>query len=108
MREDDPYANACPECRGVHRCASWCRQDERDDEPESEVNLMLTLCLEIPDREIKLEQRGPDRFRVTYSKQVEDNLTYDKAALELGAAIMHSLACDGLLDNSERKSGRAQ
>ena len=50
---------------------------------------------------IKLSQQGADKFTVTYGKQVKKDLNYDLAALELGACIMHALACDGLLDQSE-------
>lgn len=48
---------------------------------------------------LQLEQRGKDNFRVTYGKQVDDNLNYGEAAAKLGQALMHSLACDGKLDN---------
>ncbi len=51
---------------------------------------------------IKLEQRGKDDFRVTYGKQVRDRLCYADAASELGASIMHALACEGNLDNREK------
>ena len=50
---------------------------------------------------ISLEQDGPNDFRVIYGMQVRENLSYSDAALELGAAIMHALACEGRLDNSE-------
>ena len=63
---------------------------------------MPKTCFEIPERNIALIQDGVDRFTVRYFKQVKNGLTYNKAALELGAAIMHSLACDGLLDNREK------
>lgn len=63
-----------------------------------------TTCHEIGDLAfpIRLEQTGVDRFTVTYGKQVKRGLTYNDAALEYGAAIMHALACDGKLDNRER------
>lgn len=49
---------------------------------------------------IRLEQYkdGQDLFRVTYGKQVDTHLTYEKAALKLGAAIMHDAACNGKLN----------
>jgi hypothetical protein len=52
---------------------------------------------------IALEQHDNKgkRFRVTYGKQVTDNMDYRAACFELGACIMHSLACDGLIDNTE-------
>ena len=50
---------------------------------------------------ITLTQTGIDRFTVQYGKQVKSNLTYAQAAAELGACIMHSRACDGVLDNRE-------
>lgn len=51
---------------------------------------------------IKLQQHGRDSFRVTYGQQVNDRLTYSEAAAELGAAIMHRLACESQLDNREK------
>lgn len=62
----------------------------------------MQVCfeLETPNGTIKLEQKADKTFRVTYGLQVIDNLLYNKAALELGACIMHSKACEGLL-NSE-------
>jgi hypothetical protein len=48
---------------------------------------------------IALEQRGKDSFRVTYGAQVKDRLSYGEAARELGAVIMHALACEDRLDN---------
>jgi hypothetical protein len=50
---------------------------------------------------IKLEQSGIDRFYVTYGMQVKGPLAYAAAASELGANIMHALACEGRLDNRE-------
>ena len=51
--------------------------------------------------ELKLEQseskRG--RFRVTYGKQVSNNLVYSEAAALYGECLFHALACAGLLDN---------
>jgi hypothetical protein len=37
-------------------------------------------------------------YRVTYGKQVRADLLYQRACLELGAAIMHALSCEGKLD----------
>lgn len=51
------------------------------------------------DTPVVLEQRSNGKFRVTYGKQVRDNLTYGAAARELGKCVMHSLACNGKLDN---------
>jgi hypothetical protein len=53
------------------------------------------------DYPIHLDQRGKDRFVVTYGKQV-DKGDYEYAARKLGEAIMHALACDGKLDNREK------
>ena len=61
------------------------------------------LCYEtsiIAEWPIRLLQCGIDSF--TYGKQVKQGLNYSRAASELGACIMHALACDGKLDNSER------
>lgn len=47
---------------------------------------------------IKLEQYGSKKlFRVTYGGDIRDKLTYEQAASDLGAAIMHRAACDGNL-----------
>lgn len=69
----------------------------------------MKLCFEIyrnqPFAHIKLEQhaRGRSkRFRVSYGLQVREDLTYDQAAKELGAALMHHAACEGRLNNDER------
>ena len=47
---------------------------------------------------ITLTQTGYGKFVVTYGKQV-DKGDYEYAARKLGAAIMHSLACEGKLVN---------
>ena len=52
---------------------------------------------------VTLIQTGVDSFTVTYGLQIKKNLRYSAAATELGACIMHALACDGKLDN--RKKG---
>ncbi len=49
--------------------------------------------------DIRLEQDSKRRFRVTYGKQVKRGLDYEQAAMELGTAIMHAAACEGLIDN---------
>lgn len=50
---------------------------------------------------VELQQQGRDNFTVVYGKQVKEKLTYGAACTELGAAIMHALACDGRLDNEK-------
>lgn len=64
----------------------------------------MKTCIELKDVSfrVKLEQHGPDNFRVTYGKQVTDGMNYRDAALELGACLMHALACDGKLDNRRK------
>ena len=52
---------------------------------------------------IRLTQQGVDRFTVHYGKQIKTHLSYAVAAQELGAAIMHALACEGKLDNREKR-----
>lgn len=59
----------------------------------------LTLNLAFP---VTLSQEDFDSFTVQYGKQVKTGLNYADAASELGACIMHALACDGHLDNRER------
>lgn len=51
--------------------------------------------------DVSLYQHGLDKFSVVYGKQIKENLSYSDAALELGASIMHALACDDKLDNRE-------
>ena len=58
-------------------------------------------CFHDDHADISLIQTGVDRFTVKYFKQIKERLTYSQAALELGACIMHALACDGKLDNRE-------
>lgn len=62
----------------------------------------LVFRTKISGMEIHLIQRGIDWFEVVYHLSIKPDLTYDMAASELGAAIMHALACDGLLDNRKR------
>lgn len=50
---------------------------------------------------VSLQQRGPDDFVVRYGKEVYAELTYAEACAKLGGAIMHALACDGVIDNGE-------
>lgn len=63
-----------------------------------------TICFEvvISGMPITLFQCGKDKFTVQYWKQIKTNLTYARAASELGANIMHALACEGKLDNREK------
>lgn len=53
------------------------------------------------DFDLKLEQRANGDFRVTYGKQIDDNLDYTRAAHAFGECLFHALACEGLLDNGE-------
>ena len=63
---------------------------------------MKTCVRLIIDSPITLQQAGRDNFRVTYGQQVRSGLTYSEAAGELGASVMHALACVGKLDNREK------
>lgn len=64
----------------------------------------MTTCINLESLAfpIKLTQQGIDRFTVIYGKQTRKGMTYTQAAQELGACIMHALACDGKLDNREK------
>jgi hypothetical protein len=66
--------------------------------------MKTVTCFELKETAfpISLKQTGIDSFTVTYGKQIKTRLPYGKAATELGACIMHALACDGKLDNRER------
>lgn len=64
---------------------------------------MKTLAFEIKETEIsfgiKLFQTGKDKFVVQYDLQVDKNLSYSQACMELGRSIMHALACDSKISN---------
>ncbi len=47
---------------------------------------------------IELRQHDANQFAVIYGQQQKSRLTYQDAAREIGAAIMHAAACDGLID----------
>lgn len=66
------------------------------------------ICHEVTDLDspVQLAQTGIDRFTVTYGKQIKTGLTYNEAASEYGACIMHSAACAGKLDNREKGERR--
>jgi hypothetical protein len=65
------------------------------------------ICIKLDEWNITLEQEGPDNFSVRYGRQVRDHLDYCNAAHELGAVIMHALACDYRLDNRTPKEAYA-
>jgi hypothetical protein len=56
------------------------------------------VCKRFTALDVTLYQRGKDHFAIVYGKQVQDDLSYAQACMELGAALMHSLACDGRVD----------
>lgn len=56
---------------------------------------------------IVLSQAGPDDFRVTYGQQVKASLTYRLACYELGAALLHALSCEGMVDNRDPRNAEA-
>ena len=60
---------------------------------------MKQICFSWDNGTIRLYQTGFDLFVVKYGKQTEIELDYATAARRLGAAIMHSVACDGRLDS---------
>ncbi len=64
-----------------------------------------TLCHQVLDLnwDIQLLQEGPNDFTVVYGSSVRDGLTYNEAALEYGAVIMHALACRGLLNSNTKE-----
>jgi hypothetical protein len=50
--------------------------------------------------EITLKQNESSKaFKVAYGKEIHTTKSYKFAAAFLGEAIMHALACEGLLDN---------
>lgn len=48
---------------------------------------------------IVLSQQGVDSFTVQYGKQFDRNLSYGEAAKKFGECLMHSLSCEGKIDN---------
>lgn len=38
-------------------------------------------------------------FEVRYGKQTKSGLSYGEAARELGAALMHAMACERIINN---------
>jgi hypothetical protein len=56
---------------------------------------------------VVMTQQGIDRFTVHYGKQVDSSLDYAEAAFKFGCAVMHAAACNGHLDNRERRKKRA-
>jgi hypothetical protein len=68
---------------------------------KTDFTMKTQTCIELTDLAfpIKLEQTSKNRFRVTYGEQVISGLSYSQACTELGASIMHALACDGKIKN---------
>jgi len=62
---------------------------------------MNRVCFQLTDTAypIQLTQQARNRFSVRYGLQVKERLTYNQAATELGACIMHAAACVDKLDN---------
>lgn len=59
----------------------------------------LCCTLQTGDVPVTLAQHAKDNFAVVYGKQVKEGLSYEEACTELGACVMHALACGGRLDN---------
>ena len=57
--------------------------------------------IEITGYNIVLSQTEPDNFSVQYGAEIESNLDYSQAAKSIGLCIMHSLSCDGKINNGE-------
>lgn len=57
---------------------------------------------------IRLSQENPDCFTVQYGRQTESGLTYHRAAMKLGNAMMHALAVEGRLDNRTMDEAAAE
>lgn len=56
---------------------------------------------------IRLEQNGFDSFTVVYGLSVRRGLSYEVAAADLGACIMHYRAAKGQLDARTRAEARS-
>lgn len=57
------------------------------------------VCKAFDEYDVRLCQRGKDRFAVVYGKQVDDELTYSDACDKLGQALLHAMACNDEVDN---------
>lgn len=44
-------------------------------------------------------KHAADEFAVSYGAQYHAGMTYDEAAAELGACLMHAATCAGLMDS---------
>lgn len=55
---------------------------------------------------IELQQTGFDRFTLIYGLSLTTDMTYEKAAAELGACIMHLQSCKQAIDNRTRAEAR--
>ncbi len=50
---------------------------------------------------VSIKQTSKKRYTVTYGLQVRTGLSYSEAAKELGLCLMHSMACESLIEPSE-------
>jgi len=70
---------------------------------EAPDKVLGAICWTMPDGglfPVELHQSGRNRFSVAYGVGIKGpGLSYGNACEALGAAILHSLACDGLIDN---------
>lgn len=58
------------------------------------------------DIELQQSESRFDSFAVRYGKQLKTDLNYIKAAMELGAVMMHALSCEGHMENRTSTEAR--
>lgn len=68
----------------------------------SAASKIKLVRMQFADYDVFLGQRGPDDFLILYGQQSKENLTYEEAATELGACLMHAAACNGQIDNGSK------
>lgn len=64
--------------------------------------MKTTLCYEMTDLAVKLEQTSINGFTVTYGNYVHDHLNYTQARIMLGACIMQAIALSGKISFGEK------
>lgn len=78
----------------------WGKEYKKSDERPSK-DPSYKLIFNLPDLSYPLEvykADGLDIFKVKYGKHVNDKLTVEQAAVEIGSSILHALECEGKMD----------
>jgi len=67
---------------------------ETSETPAKLESLAFPVSIKVSHKATKTRE---PLFTVTYGQQVKPDLSYNSAAKELGACLMHALTCDGRL-----------